>query len=245
MIIKENVYLIFLYILITNRFMEASFLNQSMRNLLAKETMFCPKKHFRANQSCFMYFLIEENFTSSLKYCKHFSDSLVNIENALKWHELEYQLNLFNLTQYKFKIGLNLVNNKWKWLNNNDYNKNISNLIFCGNNQTNPKNIMKTNKCGHLVYLSKQWCIQLLSCDEKTKFICEWNLTNYKQYNSSLSILLRYTFLVLLIISLLLLIFLLFFLYEFIIKHRQYSILYFKQNKKFNLAYQKFKHKIK
>ena len=239
-----NCYFLFFYISTINKTTKASVFNQYMRNLLAKETKFCPKKHFRANQSCFMYFLIEENFTSSLKYCKHFSDSLVNIENALKWQELEYQLNRFNLSQYKFKTGLNFSDNNLNKVKS-DFNKKVSNLIFCADNQTSANYSLKSNKCGHLVYSARQWCVKIFSCDEKTKFICEWNLNNYKKYNSSLSTLLRYTFLTLFLISLLLLMFLLFLLYEFIVKNRQYVILYFKNNKKFNLAYQKFKLKLK
>ena len=227
---KIEFYLI-IYILATT-FINAT---QSLRNLLAKETKFCPKKHFRANQSCFMYFLIEENLNTALKYCKSFSESLVTIETKSKWQELRNQLIMFKLFQHKFKIGLISVQKNWKWINSDDENTMIN---FCNKTQLTAN---LSNTCGHLISDSttKEWCIQIMSCNETTQFICEWKLNNFKQYNLSLSVLLRYTFLTLLIISSILLIFLLFLFYEFIIKNRQYMILYRKDIMS-NLAYQKF-----
>ena len=225
----------------------ASFFSYSIRNLLAKETTFCPKKHFRANQTCFMYFLLEESLESALKYCNNFSNRLVSLENVYKWEELKDQLRKFNLFKHKFKIGLKSINNEWKWLTSNDgnytsYDGNSGiDLHFCDQSY---KNNASLNKCAYLVHLAKEWCIQIISCDESTKFVCEWSLSNYKQYNSSLSALLRYTFLTLFLLSLIVLIFLLLLLYQFIIKSQQYMVLYRRDNK-FNLAYQIFKTKNK
>jgi hypothetical protein len=251
--LKKNIYLLLLVQIsittTTTTTATASFLNPSIRNLLAKkEIKFCPKKHYIANQSCFMYFLIEETFPLSFKYCKNFSNNLVIIENESKWQDLKNQLNMFKLFNNKFKIGLQVSqqSGKWSWSNGMIYNKKTISLKFC--NQTEPTTtITQTPKisCSYLTSTSKtDWCIKKISCNNKTKFICEWNLSNYKTYNSSLSISLRYTFLTLFLISSIVLITLLFLLYNFIIKSRYYLVLYCKDNK-FNLAYKKFTEKIK
>ena len=108
----------------------ALFQSKSIRTLLANKDRFCPKKHFKAIKSCFMYFLTEENFDISQRNCKNFSDDLVMLKSEFKWNELTTKLKQFPLENYTFKIGLLIQNNQRYWI---DGSNDTAHLKWCNN----------------------------------------------------------------------------------------------------------------
>ncbi len=179
---------------------------------------FCPKYHFPSNSSCFMYYLGNKTMISSLEICKNFSGNLIFLNSDYrKWDYLVSQLKNFNLDAYNFKMQFDFKYSANSSNLNND-------LRFCQNQNSNTKDL----KCNSVKKYEGSWCIDFISCEDESPFICEWKIDT-KRNNAKLGSLLSNVFLCFTLFSLLYLILIVLLLVYFYLFQKNYLDNYIKQ----------------
>lgn len=183
---------------------------------------FCPKYHFETDSSCLMYYLANKTYKSSESFCFNYSNNLINLENEYKWNEIVSQLKYFNLSALKFRIGLffNKSSLTWYWSNN----EHIPNITWCIANNTSIENFT----CANILSIREEWCIDSVSCDDETPFICEWT-PGSKRVNDQLGNLIENLFYYLDLFAVIFFIFIFCLFLQFCFNQTNYMRLYSKQ----------------
>lgn len=195
-------------------------------------TKFCPKKHIRSHNSCYMYYLKPKTLAQSESICFVYSDWLVSMETIKQWKDLLYQLNNLRLRQYSFRIGLefNFTSKFWKWTKFRNQRVN-DHLIWCKEDKLD-----QNSHCASLVF-DQIWCLRKVSCFQEESFICEWRPEQFRRYNTKLGKSLKILFYIFSLFGLGCLIILFIFLIQFFKYSKVYLNNYYEEMKKslFNL----------